>query len=150
MEVLAWSENLTAQRAAEVGVQAVTREALLARSDVLSIHLVLSRRTRGLFGAAELAAMKPTAVLVNTSRGPIVDEAALVAALRDGTIAAAGLDVYDEEPLPADHPLTTCETAVLLPHLGYVFDEGMRAMYAEVVEDIAAWRAGEQLRAVDP
>ena len=150
MEIIAWSQNLTAQRAAEVGVEAVTREALLSRSDVLSIHLVLSDRTRGLFGAAELAAMKPTAALVNTSRGPIVDEPALVAALRAGTIAAAGLDVYGEEPLPADHPLTTCETAVLLPHLGYVSEQGMRAMYAEVVQDIAAWRSGSAIRTVDP
>ena len=150
MEVIAWSEHLTAQRAAQVGVHAVTRDALLARSDVLSIHLVLSARTRGLLGAAELAAMQPTAVLINTSRGPIVDEAALVAALRGGVIAAAGLDVYDSEPLPAGHPLTTLRNAVLLPHLGYVSEGAMRAMYAEVVQDIAAWRAGEELRAVDP
>jgi phosphoglycerate dehydrogenase-like enzyme len=148
MDVIAWSQNLTAARAAEVGVEAVTRDALLARSDVLSIHLVLSERTRGLFGAAELAAMKPTAALVNTSRGPIVDDAALVSALRDGTIAAAGLDVYDVEPLPADHPLTALDNAVLLPHLGYVSEPGMRDMYAQVVEDIAAWRDGSPIRTI--
>ena len=120
MDVIAWSQNLTAERAELVGAQPVSKEALLARADVLSIHLVLSDRTRGLFGAAELAQMRPTAVLINTSRGPIVDEQALVGALRDGTIAGAGLDVYETEPLPAGHVLTTLDNAVLLPHLGYV------------------------------
>ena len=148
MDVIAWSEHLTAERAAEVGARAVTREELLAQSDWLSIHLVLSRRTRGLIGAAELAAMKSTAVLVNTSRGPIVDEDALVRALRDGTIAAAGLDVYAREPLPADDPLTGCENAVLLPHLGYVSEAAMRTMYGQVVQDIAAWHAGDPVRTI--
>ena len=150
MDVIAWSENLTAERASEVGATAVSRERLLADADVLSIHLVLSDRTRGLFGAAELGAMKPTAVLINTSRGPIVDEAALVAALRDGTIAGAGLDVYDTEPLPAGHPLTECDNAVLLPHLGYVSEPGLRAMYGQVVQDIAAWQAGSPIRTIEP
>jgi phosphoglycerate dehydrogenase-like enzyme len=146
MQVIAWSENLTPERAAQGGAEAVTKQQLLARSDILSIHLVLSDRTRGLFGAAELSAMKPTAALINTSRGPIVDEAALVAALGDGTIAAAGLDVYDTEPLPAGHPLTGCANAVLLPHLGYVSGPAMRAMYGQVVQDISAWRAGAPIR----
>lgn len=146
MEVIAWSEHLTDDRAHAAGARRVTREELLATSDVLSIHLVLSERTRGLFRAAELAAMKPTAVLVNTSRGPIVDERALVAALRDGTIASAGLDVYDSEPLPPGHPLTACETAVLSPHLGYVSEPAFRHMYGQVVQDIDAFRAGRPLR----
>jgi phosphoglycerate dehydrogenase-like enzyme len=148
MEVIAWSEHLTAERAAEVGARAVTREELLAQSDWISIHLVLSSRTRGLIGAAELAAMKSTATIVNTSRGPIIDEDALVRALRDGTIAAAGLDVYAREPLPADDPLTDCENAVLLPHLGYVSETAMRLMYGQVVEDISAWRAGDPVRTI--
>jgi phosphoglycerate dehydrogenase-like enzyme len=121
---------------------------LLSVSDVLSIHLVLGNRTRGLFGAADLALMKPTAVLINTSRGPIVDEQALIAALRDGTIAGAGLDVYDREPLPPRHQLTTLPNLVLLPHLGYVSEEGFRAMYGQVVEDIAAWLAGAPVREI--
>jgi phosphoglycerate dehydrogenase-like enzyme len=146
MEVIAWSENLTGERAAAAGAEGVSKEQLLARSDVLSIHLVLSERTRGLIGAAELEAMKPTAALINTSRGPIVDEPALVAALQGGAIAAAGLDVFDAEPLGADHPLTRCETAVLLPHLGYVSEPAMRAMYGQVVEDISAWRDGAPVR----
>jgi phosphoglycerate dehydrogenase-like enzyme len=146
MDVIAWSQNLTAERAAEVGVTAVGRDELFAGADWLSIHLVLSSRTRGLVGAAELAAMKRSAVLINTSRGPIVDERALVAALRDGEIAGAGLDVYDNEPLPADHPLTELENAVLLPHLGYVSEEAMRVMYGQVVQNIAAWRAGDPIR----
>ena len=120
MNTIAWSENLTDERATEVGVTRVSKDQLLADADVLSIHLVLSERTRGLLGTAELAQMKPTAILVNTSRGPIVDEAALIAALAGGTIAAAGLDVFDREPLPAGHPLTELENVVLLPHLGYV------------------------------
>ena len=146
MDVIAWSEHLTDERAAEFGVCAVSKEQLLERSDVLSIHLVLSDHTRGLFGAAELALMKPTAALINTSRGPIVDERALVDALRSGTIAAAGLDVYDQEPLPADNELLSLENTVLLPHLGYVSEQAMRSMYADVVADIAAFRAGAPIR----
>ncbi len=148
MDVIAWSQNLTAERAELVGAQPVSKEALLARADVLSIHLVLSDRTRGLFGAAELAQMRPTAVLINTSRGPIVDEQALVGALRDGTIAGAGLDVYETEPLPAGHVLTTLDNAVLLPHLGYVSEGSMRDMYRQVVQDIAAWRDGDPIRRI--
>jgi D-3-phosphoglycerate dehydrogenase len=146
MEPIAWSQNLTDERAAEVGVRRVTKDELLSRADFVSIHLVLSDRSRGLIGGPELLAMKPTAALINTSRGPIVDEAALVAALRVGIIAAAGLDVYDEEPLPAGHPLTTLPNVVLLPHLGYVSEPGMRHMYGQVVEDIAAFLAGTPIR----
>ena len=113
---------------------------------MLSVHLKLSDRTTGLVGAAELAAMKPSAVLINTSRGPIVDQDALVAALTAGTIAGAGLDVYDTEPLPAGHPLRGAPNTVLLPHLGYVTERGYRTMYEQVVEDIAAWRAGAPVR----
>jgi phosphoglycerate dehydrogenase-like enzyme len=146
MDVVAWSQHLTHERADEVGVRRVSQADLLAGADFLSIHLVLSDRTRGLFGATELVQMKPTAALINTSRGPIVDEAALVGALRAGVIAAAGLDVYDEEPLPTGHPLTTLPNAVLLPHLGYVSEPGMRHMYGQVVEDIAAFQAGRPIR----
>ena len=148
MDVVAWSEHLSDERAAEVGVRRVSKEGLLAAADFLSIHLVLSERTRGLIAGAELVQMKPTAALINTSRGPIVDEAALVAALRVGVIAAAGLDVYDHEPLPAGHPLTTLPNVVLLPHLGYVSEGGMRHMYGQVVEDIAAFLAGTPIRAI--
>jgi phosphoglycerate dehydrogenase-like enzyme len=148
MQVIAWSEHLSAERAAEVGVARVSKRDLLAASDVLSIHLVLSDRTRGLFGADDLSQMKETAVLINTSRGPIVDERALVSALRDGTIAGAGLDVYDTEPLPAEHPLTKLGNVVLLPHLGYVSEPGLRHMYEQVVQDIAAWRDGDPIRLI--
>ena len=148
MEVIAWSENLTEERTAELGVRRVSRSELLESADVLSIHLVLSDRTRGLFGARDLALMKPTAVLINTSRGPIVDESALIEALRTGTIAAAGLDVYDREPLPADHELLALENTVLLPHLGYVSETTLRTMYEQVVEDIAAFRSGAPVRLV--
>lgn len=146
MEVIAWSQNLSEARAAELGVEKVTKQELLTRADVLSIHLVLSDRTRGLFQAGDLARMKPTAVLVNTARGPIVDEDALVAALRSGVIAAAGLDVFDREPLAADHPLCRLDNAVLLPHVGYVSDPGLRRMYTEAVEDIAAFLDGSPIR----
>ena len=149
MDVIAWSQNLTAERASTAGVRRVTKAGLLSESDVLSIHLVLSDRTRGLFQAADLAMMKPTAVLVNTSRGPIVDEQALITALREGAIAGAGLDVYDTEPLPAGHPLTTLGNVVLLPHLGYVSEPGFRQMYGQVVEDIAAFLAGTPIRVID-
>jgi phosphoglycerate dehydrogenase-like enzyme len=146
MDVIAWSENLTEQRTAELGVRKVSKAGLLAGSDVLSIHLVLSDRSRGLFGAADLAQMKPDAVLINTSRGPIVDERALVEALSSRTIAAAGLDVFDREPLPADHPLLELDNTVLLPHLGYVSEAALRAMYGQAVEDIAAFNAGTPVR----
>src|SRR5438128_7715551 len=146
MEVIAWSQNLTAARAAEIGATLVTKEELLSRSDVVSIHLVLSDRTRKLFGARELSLMKPTAYLINTSRGPIVDEAALVAAVRQGTIAGAGLDVYDEEPLPLDHPLRNLPNTVITPHLGYVTEEGYRIFYGQALEDVKAWLAGQPVR----
>ena len=148
MEVIAWSENLTEERTAELGVRRVSRSELLESADVLSIHLVLSDRTRGLFGARDLALMKPTAVLINTSRGPIVDESALIEALRTGTIAASGLDVYDREPLRSDHELLALENTVLLPHLGYESETTLRTMYEQVVEDIAAVRSGAPVRLV--
>jgi phosphoglycerate dehydrogenase-like enzyme len=126
----------------------VTKAELLANADVLSIHLVLSDRTRGLIAAAEFAQMKPTAVLINTSRGPIVHEPSLIAALREGQIAAAGLDVYDREPLPADSELLDLPNTVLLPHLGYVSEDTLRRMYEQCVQDIAAYQAGEPIRVV--
>jgi phosphoglycerate dehydrogenase-like enzyme len=149
MEVIAWSQHLTEERAKQVGARLVSKEELLSQSDVLSIHLVLSDRTRGLFGAADLALMKPTAVLVNTSRGPIVDEAALVDALTSRQIAAAGLDVFDREPIPPDHPLLSLENTVLTPHLGYVTERGFRAMYGQAVEDIAAFLQGKPVRVIE-
>ncbi|MGW4400532.1 D-2-hydroxyacid dehydrogenase family protein [Amycolatopsis nivea] len=149
MKPIAWSQNLTPERAAEHGVTAVSKEDLFAQSDVVSVHLVLSERTRGLVGAAELAAMKPTALLVNTSRGPIVDESALVDALRGKKIAAAALDVYDVEPLPAEHPLRTLDNAILTPHIGYVSRETYEIFYGGAVEDIAAFQAGEPINVLN-
>jgi phosphoglycerate dehydrogenase-like enzyme len=148
MEVTAWSQNLTEERAAAVGVRRVSKKELLAGADVLSVHLVLSERTRGLFQADDLALMKSTAVVINTSRGPIIDQFALIDALRNGTIAGAGLDVYDQEPLPAGHELTALDNVVLLPHLGYVSETGLANMYRQVVEDIAAFRAGAPIRTI--
>jgi phosphoglycerate dehydrogenase-like enzyme len=150
MGIVAWSQNLTGDRAADVGVEAVSKEELLSRSDVLSIHLVLSDRTDGAFGSAEFASMKSNAVLINTSRGPIVNEAALIQALQNETIAGAGLDVYDQEPLPANHPFTGLDNVVMLPHLGYATEPTLRQMYAQAVEDIAAFLGGAPLRLVDP
>jgi phosphoglycerate dehydrogenase-like enzyme len=146
MRVIAWSQNLTPERAAEAGATWVPKDELFATVDVLTIHLKLSERTTGLVGAAELAAMKSSAVLINTSRGPIVDQGALVGALTAGAIAGAGLDVYDVEPLPLDNPLRIAPNTVLLPHLGYVTEGGYRTMYEQVVEDITAWRAGTPVR----
>lgn len=146
MNVIAWSQNLTAEKAAEHGVRAVSKEELFAQSDVLSVHLVLSSRSRGLVGAAELAAMKDTAILVNTSRGPIIDEAALIDALRAGRIGKAALDVYDTEPLPADHPLRAVPNALLTPHIGYVSRELYETFYGDAVADIAAFAAGSPVR----
>jgi phosphoglycerate dehydrogenase-like enzyme len=146
METIAWSQNLTQEKADEHGVRAVAKDELFAGSDVLSVHLVLSRRTRGLVGAAEIAAMKPTALLVNTSRGPIVDAAALLDALRGNRIGGAALDVYDTEPLPADDPLRALPNALLTPHIGYVTRELYEVFYRDAVEDIAAFRAGSPIR----
>jgi phosphoglycerate dehydrogenase-like enzyme len=150
METIAWSQNLTTERAAEHGVTAVSKEDLFALSDVLSVHLVLSDRTRGLVGTEQLAAMKPDAILVNTSRGPIVDEAALLDALRRKQIGCAAIDVYDTEPLPADHPLRSLPNAVLTPHIGYVTREVYEIFYTDAVEDIAAYQAGEPIRVMQP
>jgi phosphoglycerate dehydrogenase-like enzyme len=138
MDVIAWSPSLTAQRAAEHGARAVSKRDLFVTADVVTIHMPLSDRSRGLIGADELALMRPTAYLINTSRGPIVDEGALVEALRTGAIAGAGLDVYDVEPLP-EHILRTLPNTLLLPHIGYVIEDGYRVMYADAVEDILAW-----------
>lgn len=148
MKLIAWSENLTAQRAYESGAERVDKDVLLQRSDILTIHTRLSSRTRGLIGARELAMMKPSALLVNTSRGPIVDEMALVEALRSGRIAGAGVDVFGQEPLPADHPLRAEPRALLTPHIGYVTEETYRAFYAGMVECIEGWLSGKQIRPV--
>src|SRR3954468_6246801 len=142
MDVVAWSQNLTAERAAEHGVRRVERDELFATSDVVTVHLLWSKRTRGLIGADDLALMKHTAVLINTSRGPIVQEQPLLEALHDGRIAGAGIDVYDQEPLPADHPYRSAPRTVLTPHLGYVTRGTYEVFYAEAVEDVAAWIAG--------
>jgi phosphoglycerate dehydrogenase-like enzyme len=139
MNVIAWSQNLTAPRAAAAGARLVTQEELLRESDIVSIHLVLSRRTRGLIGAAELALMKPSARLVNTSRGPIVSEAALIEALTQRRIAGAAVDVFDEEPLPADHPYRKIDSLLATPHLGYVSHGLYERFYRDTVANILAW-----------
>jgi len=146
MEVLAWSQNLTRARAEEVGATLVAKDELLARSDIVSIHLVLSERTRGLLGARELGLMKRSAYLVNTSRGPIVDEAALIDALRNGIIAGAGLDVFDPEPLSVDHPFRSLPNIVVTPHLGYVTEETYRVFYGHALEDVQAFLRGAPVR----
>ena len=147
MRVVAWSENLTAERARDAGAElASSKQHLLQQSDVVSIHLVLSARTRGLLGAADLRRMKPTAYLVNTSRAPIVDRDALVQALREGWIAGAGLDVFEEEPPAADDPLRSLPNVLATPHLGYVSQENYRTYYGEAVEDIAAFLNGAPIR----
>ncbi len=146
MRVIAWSRSLTPERAAEHGVSAVPRQRLFADSDVLTIHLPLTPDTRGLVGRTELATMRRDAYLVNTSRGPIIDEEALLDALRDGTIAGAALDVYDTEPLPAGHPLRSTPNTLLLPHIGYVTTENYRAFYGDAVQDVLAYLFGEPVR----
>ncbi len=146
MDVVAWSQHLTPARAAEVGVRAVGKEELFSTSDIVSLHLKLSGRTRAIVGTAELAAMKPTAYLVNTSRGPLVDEEALIDALRNGRIAGAGLDVFDVEPLPPDHPLRSLPNTVVTPHLGYVTTAAYEVWWRHVVDDIRAWADGDPLR----
>ena len=149
MRVIAWSPNLTPEKAAEHKVTAVSKEQLFADADILSVHMVLSERSRGLVGASELAQMKPTSMLVNTSRGPIVDEDALVEALRRRVIACAAIDVYDTEPLPAEHPLRSLDNALLTPHIGYVTHQLYTVFYQDAVEDIAAFIAGSPIRVMD-
>jgi phosphoglycerate dehydrogenase-like enzyme len=139
MDVIAWSTNMTREAAEQAGATYVSKDELFGRADVLTIHLVLSERTRGLLGAAELGLMKPTALLVNTSRGPIVDETALIDALRSHHIAGAGLDVFDTEPLPDGHPLRTLDNVVATPHVGYVADRVYRTFYGEAAAKIARW-----------
>jgi phosphoglycerate dehydrogenase-like enzyme len=146
MRVIAWSENLTDERAAECGAERVDKDELFRRADVVSVHLLLSKRTRGLIGARELGLMKPDACFVNTSRGPIVDEAALIDCLRQRRIAGAALDVFDQEPLPRDHPLLGLDNVIISPHMAYVTEETYRLFYGEMVEDIAAWLKGEPIR----
>ena len=148
MSVIAWSQNLTAERTAQFGATLVGKDELLSRSDIVTIHVVLSNRTRGLIGARELGLMKSTAYLVNTSRGPIVEEKALVQVLQKGTIAGAGLDVFDEEPLPLDHPLRHLENTVITPHMGYVTKETYQVFFGDVVEDIRAFLNGEPTRVI--
>jgi phosphoglycerate dehydrogenase-like enzyme len=146
MRVIAWSANMTDERAAANGATRVERDELLATADYVSVHLVLSPRTRGLIGRSELALMKPSAFLVNTSRGPIVDEAALIDALERRSIAGAGLDVFDVEPLPLDHPLRRLRNTVLTPHIGYASRESYALYYAQMLEDIEGWLAGAPVR----
>ena len=143
MHVIAWSPNLTKERCEEASVGYATKEELFANADIITIHVVLSARSRGLVGAADLARMKPSAYLVNTARGPIVDEAALLEVLQQRKIAGAGLDVFSVEPLPSDHPFRKLDNVVLTPHLGYVSEESFRAHYGQMVECIDAWFKGE-------
>ncbi|MCY4365387.1 MAG: D-2-hydroxyacid dehydrogenase family protein [Chloroflexi bacterium] len=149
MNVIAWSQNLTAQRAAECQATLVDKETLFRESDIASVHLRLSDRTRDLVGAREIALMKPTSYLVNISRGPIINEAALVDALERKAIAGAALDTFDVEPLPADHPFLRLGNTIIAPHLGYVTEEGYRAFYAGAIEDIRAYAAGEPVRVIN-
>jgi phosphoglycerate dehydrogenase-like enzyme len=143
MKIIAWSQNLTTERAVEAGATLVSKDELFQGADVVSIHLVLSGRTRGLVGAAELALMKPTARLINTSRGPIVVEADLVAALKDKKIAGAAIDVFDQEPLPLDHPLRVLPNLLATPHIGYVSRGLYERFYRDTVVNIARWLDGQ-------
>jgi phosphoglycerate dehydrogenase-like enzyme len=149
MKVLAWSQNLDPAHAEKAHARPVSKSELFAEADVVTVHYKLGERSTGLVGAAELALMKPTAFLINTSRGPIVDTAALVTALREGKIAGAGLDVYDVDPLPLSHPLRKLTNVVLTPHLGYVTDDTYRVFYGEAAEDIAAFARGEPVRVLN-
>lgn len=148
MEVLAWSPNLTEERAAAIGVQRVERDTLLETADIVTIHVVLSERSRGMIGRDELARMKPGALLINTSRGPLVDQDALIEALTQGKLGGAGLDVFDEEPLPPEHPLLAAPNTLLTPHLGYVTEENYRAYFHGAVEAVEAYLAGKPIRLI--
>ena len=148
MKVIAWSQNLTPEKCQEAGVGYVSKDDLFRQSDFITIHVVLSPRSRGLVGAKEFGLMKPSAFIINTSRGPIIDEAAMLAALREKKIAGAGLDVFDIEPLPLDHPLRKMDNVVLTPHLGYVSEQNYRHYFAGVVEDIRGFLDGKPVRAM--
>ncbi|MGB9648939.1 MAG: D-2-hydroxyacid dehydrogenase family protein [Stellaceae bacterium] len=148
MKVIAWSPNLTAERAAAVGVERVDKETLLRQSDVLSVHMVLSPRSRGLVGRHDIALMKRTAILVNTSRGPIVEAYAVIEALEAGRLGYAAFDVYDREPLPADHPLRRTPNVLLTPHIGYVTEENYSSSYPQIVENIVAFLDGHPVRVI--
>ncbi len=150
MRLVAWSQNLTDERASACGTQRVMKEELFKQADVVTIHLILSDRTRGLLGRKELQLMKPTAYLINTSRGPIVDEKALIEALRNKVIAGAGLDVFGEEPLPGNHPLFGLENVVLTPHLGYVTEEVYKIFYGETLENIVSFLERAPRRVLNP
>jgi len=149
MKVLAWSQNLTPDKCREAGVDYAGKDDLFRQADFVSVHVQLSERTRGLIGGKEIGLMKPTAYLINTARSPIVDEAALLAALRDRRIAGAGLDVFETEPLPLDHPLRKLDNAVITPHLGYVSVENYRAYFPGMAEDIRAWLDGKPVRVLE-
>ncbi|MGB9269701.1 MAG: D-2-hydroxyacid dehydrogenase family protein [Pseudolabrys sp.] len=149
MKTIAWSQNLTPEKAQAGGAELVTKEDLFRSADVVTIHLILSDRSRGLVGAKELGLMKKTSYLVNTSRGPIVDEKALIAILQSKSIAAAGLDVFDVEPLPLDHPFRKMDNVVITPHLGYVSEQNYRKYFPDIVEDIRAWLDGKPVRVVE-
>jgi len=149
MKTIAWSQNLTEEKAKASGAEYVSKEDLFRNSDIVTIHVVLSDRSRGLVGERELALMKKTAYLINTSRGPIVDEKALIAATRNNAIAGAGLDVFDVEPLPLDHPFRKMDNVVITPHLGYVSEQNYRKYFPDVVEDIRAWLDGKPVRAIE-
>jgi phosphoglycerate dehydrogenase-like enzyme len=149
MKTIAWSQNLTAEKAQAGGAELVSKEDLFRNADFITIHVVLSDRSRGLIGAKELGLMKKSAYLINTSRGPIVDEKALIAALQNKTIAGAGLDVFDVEPLPRDHPFRKMDNVVITPHLGYVSEQNYRKYFPDVVEDIRAFLDGKPMRVID-
>jgi len=150
MRVIAWSQNLTEEKAAAAGAVKVDKATLLREADVVTLHLVLSERSRRIIGAGDLAQMKRSAVIVNTSRGPLIDQDALIAALKEGRIAGAGLDVYDEEPLPPGHPILSAPNMVLTPHLGYVTEENYRAYFQGAVEAVLGYLAGSPVRELRP
>jgi D-3-phosphoglycerate dehydrogenase len=148
MRTIAWSQNLTEDKAKAAGADPVSKEDLFRNADFITIHLVLSDRSRGLVGAKELGLMKKTSYLINTSRGPIVDEKALIAALQNNAIAGAGLDVFDVEPLPLNHPFRKMDNVVITPHLGYVSEQNYRKYFPDIVEDIRAWLDGKPVRMI--
>jgi D-3-phosphoglycerate dehydrogenase len=150
MKVIAWSQNLTSEAAAKVGVRRVEKDELFKQSDIISLHLVLGDRTRGIVSAREISLMKPTAFIVNTARAPLIDENALCEALQNRTIAGAALDVYWEEPIPKNHPLLQLDNVILTPHLGYVVEESYRAFYRGLVETVTAFLAGKPIRLSNP